>query len=156
MTESLRDNRATLISVVIPMYNEQAVVDTSLRVFGEQLQATGHRYELICVDDGSDDDTLSRLYHHAQDDPRIRVVGLSRNFGKEAALAAGLEVAEGQAVLFLDADLQHPPELIPRMLELWQAGYDVVNGVKMQRAREALVYRALAGESTSPRCRWRG
>jgi dolichol-phosphate mannosyltransferase len=137
-------NREPLISAIVPLFNEQEVVELSLQALVEQLSTVGTRFELICVDDGSSDGTLGQLYRRADLDSRIRVVALSRNFGKEAALAAGLQVAEGDAVLFLDADLQHPPELIPQMLELWQSGYDIVNGVKEHRARESFSYRISA------------
>ena len=144
MTASNRKQGQSSLSAIVPFFNEQELVDLSLKVLVEQLSATGLVFDIVCVDDGSTDGTLSLLYRRADVDARIRVVALSRNFGKEAAMAAGLEVAEGDAVLFLDADLQHPPDLIPQMLELWQSGYDIVNGVKDQRAREPLLYRALA------------
>jgi len=136
--------RDALLSVVVPLYNEQESIDALFLALIEQLTATLHPFEIVCVDDGSTDGTLAQLYRRAEQDARIHVVALSRNFGKEAAMAAGLEVARGRAVLFLDADLQHPPELIPQMLELWHSGYDVVNGVKEQRSREALTYRMAA------------
>lgn len=132
------------ISLVLPMYNEQAVVAQSVAVVREQLASCGRSFELVCVDDGSSDGTAELLRGFAAQDPRLRVVELSRNFGKEAALAAGLGRSRGQAVLLMDADLQHPPELIPRMLELWDQGYHVVSGVKEKRARESFVYRAMA------------
>lgn len=137
--------RSGFVSLVVPFFDEQDVIDILMPALVEQMGPSQHAFEIVCIDDGSTDGTLSRLYRHAEADPRVKVVSLSRNFGKEAALAAGLEVARGDAVLFLDADLQHPPELIPKMLELWHSGYDVVNGVKEQRAREALSYRLLAG-----------
>ncbi len=137
-------NREPFISAIVPLFNEQEVVELTLKTLVEQLSILGDRFELICVDDGSSDGTLGQLYRRADLDSRIRVVALSRNFGKEAAMAAGLQVAEGDAILFLDADLQHPPELIPQMLELWQSGYDIVNGVKEYRARESFSYRISA------------
>jgi len=133
------------VSLVVPFYDEQDVIDLSIPALVQQMERTAHAFEIVCIDDGSTDGTLSRLYRYADADERVKVVSLSRNFGKEAALAAGLGIAQGDAVLILDADLQHPPELIPKMLELWHSGYDVVNGVKEQRARESLVYRMLAG-----------
>jgi glycosyltransferase involved in cell wall biosynthesis len=132
------------LSVVLPMYDEQDVVTQSVSVVKAQLESCGRSFELICVDDGSTDATAELLRGLAADDPRVRVVELSRNFGKEAALAAGLGRARGEAVLLMDADLQHPPELIPRMLELWDQGYHVVSGVKEKRARESLTYRLMA------------
>jgi glycosyltransferase involved in cell wall biosynthesis len=144
MTATRDASQAVLVSVVVPFYDEQDVVDLLMNALIEQLSSTGYAFEIVCVDDGSNDGTLSRLYRYADGADTIRVVALSRNFGKEAAMAAGLHVADGDAILFLDADLQHPPELIPKMLELWQSGYDVVNGVKEQRAREPLLYRMFA------------
>ncbi len=144
MTDSRDASQAVLVSAVVPFFDEQDVVDLLIKALAAQLLDTGYAFELICVDDGSNDGTLSRLYRHADADERVRVVALSRNFGKEAAMAAGLQVANGDAILFLDADLQHPPELIPKMLELWRSGYDVVHGVKEQRAREPLLYRMFA------------
>lgn len=145
MTTVVRRVGNVSLSAIVPFFNEQELVNLSLKVLIEQLTATGFDFEIFCVDDGSTDGTLGQLYRRADWDARIKVLALSRNFGKEAAMSAGLEVAEGDAVLFLDADLQHPPELISQMLRLWQSGYDIINGVKEQRAREPLVYRLLAG-----------
>jgi polyisoprenyl-phosphate glycosyltransferase len=133
------------LSVVVPIYNEAAVIEQCLLALDEQLAPLGCSYEVVCVDDGSTDETPQRLGARADADARVRVVTLSRNFGKESAIAAGIQVARGQAVVLMDADMQHPPELIPRMLELWEQGHDVVNAVKQARVRESLVYRTLAG-----------
>ena len=95
-----------------------------------QLETIGTDFELLGVDDGSTDGTALCLQELADADARIVPVLLSRNFGKEAAMQAGLDVAAGSAVILIDADLQHPPELIPRMYRLWQEGYEVVNAVK--------------------------
>jgi glycosyltransferase involved in cell wall biosynthesis len=118
-----------LISIVAPCYNEEAVVE----LFHERLQKTadellplGHDMEFVYVDDGSRDRTLAALERLAERDGRVRYVSFSRNFGKEAALLAGLRHASGDAVVVMDADLQHPPELIRRMLELRENGYDQV------------------------------
>jgi dolichol-phosphate mannosyltransferase len=132
------------ISVVLPMYNEQAVAERAVTVVREQLQSCARSFEVVCVDDGSRDETAHVLRQLAAEDRRVRVVELSRNFGKEAALAAGLGRSRGAAVLLMDADLQHPPELIPRMIDLWDQGYHVVSGVKERRARESLAYRGMA------------
>ncbi|MCC6213637.1 MAG: glycosyltransferase family 2 protein [Polyangiaceae bacterium] len=132
------------LSVVLPMYDEEQAADLALDAVVEQVAATGLTFEIVCVDDGSRDGTLRKLERRAAADPRVVVVSLSRNFGKEAAMASGLDAAHGDAVLLMDADLQHPPELIPRMVELWRSGHDVVSAVKERRARESLLYRALA------------
>lgn len=137
--------KALNISVVIPVYNEELAIEQSLAAIAEQLKKTGKSYEIVCVDDGSRDKTLQILEKAAQKDGRIKPLPLARNFGKESAMAAGLFEARGQAVLLLDADLQHPPTLIPRMVELWDEGYDVVSAVKEARAKESLLYRAMTG-----------
>jgi polyisoprenyl-phosphate glycosyltransferase len=126
-----------LISVVVPFFNEGAGVD----VFGRALETVlarlpGLRAEIVCVDDGSTDDTLSRLVALHVRDPRYRVLQLSRNFGKEAALSAGLDNARGDAVIPIDADLQDPPELILRMVELWQQGHKVVLARRSDRQQD--------------------
>jgi len=130
------------VSVVLPMFNEAAVVAPALNAVRAILQSTGRPFEIVCVDDGSTDATASLLAEAVAADDRVRVVRLSRNFGKEAALAAGLDVACGRAVIFLDADLQHPVELIPDMLARWDQGFDVVEAIKRHRGRESSVYRA--------------
>jgi len=145
MTAGLADTKRNFLSAVVPFYNEQESLDFLIPTLVDQLEATCQPFEIVCVDDGSSDGTLAQLYCQAGKDNRVRVVALSRNFGKEAAMAAGLEVARGDAVLFLDADLQHPPDMIPQMIELWHSGYDIVNGVKERRGRETLFYRFSAG-----------
>ena len=136
---------AVELSVVLPMHNEEAVVDRALAEVREALTATGRSFEIICVDDGSRDRTLELLQAWQRRDPRVVPVTLARNFGKEAALAAGLATSRGRAVIVMDADLQHPVEVIQRMLALWDQGVEVVSGVKQERQRESLAYRAFAG-----------
>ena len=103
-------------------------------------------YEIVCVDDGSTDGSGALLDAAAREDARVVPIHFSRNFGKEAALHAGLEAARGDAAIFLDADLQHPPELIPLMVELWsEQGFEVVEGRKRRRGGESAGYRLLAG-----------
>jgi len=131
------------ISVVIPVFNEAKAIETSLAAVRGHVEKTGRSFEILCVDDGSRDGTHEVLARLVRADPRLVVVPLSRNFGKEAAMAAGLAEARGRAVLLLDADLQHPPELIPRMVELWEEGNDVVSAVKEERAEESTLYRGM-------------
>ncbi|MFI5931312.1 glycosyltransferase family 2 protein [Actinoplanes sp. NPDC051494] len=121
-----------LVSVVAPVYNEGAGVERFVARLGEVL--AGSRYELVLVDDGSSDDSWQRLVVAAGADERVRGIRLSRNFGKEAALLAGLAHAGGDAVVVIDADLQHPPAAIPAMLQCWRDGADVVEAVKRNRA----------------------
>ncbi|GIE84109.1 glycosyltransferase family 2 protein [Actinoplanes regularis] len=125
-----------MISVVAPVYNEGAGVDRFVGRMAEVLR--GHDYELVLVDDGSRDDSWSRIASNALLDPRVRGVRLSRNFGKEAALLAGLEHAVGDAVVVIDADLQHPPAVIPEMIRRWRSGAQVVEAVKRNRTGQSL------------------
>jgi glycosyltransferase involved in cell wall biosynthesis len=127
--------RLELLSVVAPVYNEEATIDEFYTRVCTALE--GLRFELLLVDDGSSDRTPARLAEMASSDPRVHVVFLSRNFGHQTALTAGLDHARGDAVVMLDADLQDPPELIPRMLDHWRAGCDVVYAVRNQREGES-------------------
>lgn len=133
------------LSVVLPMFNEEGVAVVALEKVRAELDAVGLSFELICVDDGSQDGTLKAIMKAASSDPRVQPIVLSRNYGKEAALAAGLQAARGDAVVLMDSDLQHPPELIPQLLKQWQDGYDIVNAVKADRGKEGLSYRVMAG-----------
>lgn len=126
-----------LLSVIVPCYNEQEVLRESHRRLSESLASLGMDYEIVFVDDGSDDSTLDLLRRIQADDARTRVVVLSRNFGHQLALSAGLERASGNAVVIIDADLQDPPEVIPEMVARWRAGVDVVYGVRTGRAGES-------------------
>ena len=127
--------RLQLLSVVAPVYNEEALID----VFYERVCSAmdGIPFELVLVDDGSRDGSLPKLQRLADADPRVKLVVLSRNFGHQTALTAGLDHAQGDAVVMLDADLQDPPELIVQMLDHWRAGIDVVYAVRDQRAGES-------------------
>ncbi|EAW33811.1 glycosyltransferase family 2 protein [Lyngbya sp. PCC 8106] len=136
---------SVVLSVVIPCYNEEPNLDdlfTRLMIVLDQLHLT---YEIICVDDGSRDNTLKRLieYHHSN--PMIKVVNFSRNFGKEIALTAGIEYAIGEAVIPIDADLQDPPELIGDLILKWQDGYDVVYCKRRSRQGETWLKQKTAG-----------
>jgi glycosyltransferase involved in cell wall biosynthesis len=124
-----------LVSVVAPVFNEDATIDE----FYTRICAAlgGLPFELVLVDDGSTDGSPMRLERLASEDPRVRVVFLSRNFGHQTALTAGLDHARGDAVVMLDADLQDPPELIPTMLDHWRAGCDVVYAVREHREGES-------------------
>jgi glycosyltransferase involved in cell wall biosynthesis len=124
-----------LLSVVAPVYNEEALVDEFHARVCAALE--GLPFELVLVDDGSSDGSTAALERLAEHDPRVRVVFLSRNFGHQTALTAGLDHARGDAVVMLDADLQDPPELIEKMLDHWRAGCDVVYAVREQRDGES-------------------
>jgi polyisoprenyl-phosphate glycosyltransferase len=124
----------TLLSVVAPVYNEEELIDAF--VARATAAVADFDFELILVNDGSSDSTPRRLDQIAETDPRIRVIHLSRNFGHQAALTAGLEHAVGDVVAMIDADLQDPPELIPEMVARWRDGADVVYAVRAQREGE--------------------
>lgn len=124
-----------LLSVVAPIYNEERLID---EFYGRVCTALdGIEFELVLVDDGSSDSSPEILDRLAESDPRVCVVSLSRNFGHQTALTAGLDHARGDAVVMLDADLQDPPELIPRMLDHWRRGCDVVYAVREHREGES-------------------
>ena len=124
------------ISVVAPAYNEQEVLGEFYRRVSAVLTGIGCEYEIVLVNDGSRDNTLALMHALRIRDPRVTVIDLSRNFGKEIALSAGLDHTKGDVVVVLDSDLQDPPELIPKMLETWREGYDVVYGKRTIRDGE--------------------
>lgn len=124
------------ISIVAPAYNEQEVLGEFHRRVTEVMAGLGCQYEIVLVNDGSRDNTLALMYALREQDPHISVVDLSRNFGKEIALSAGLDHTKGDVVVVLDSDLQDPPELIPQMLDIWREGYDVVYGMRTARDGE--------------------
>ncbi len=125
-------DRPTL-SVVVPMRNEAANLVRLHERLRAVLDALGEPAEIVCVDDGSTDDTLDGVRRLRAVDPRVKILSLSRNFGKELAIAAGLRHASGRAVVLMDADLQHPPELIPRFFELWRQGFEMVYAQRVDR-----------------------
>ena len=133
------EHGSPLISVIVPLYNEGANLRAFLSDVKAALDKTGCPFELILVDDGSPDDTWKVISDEAGTLPAIRAVRLSRNFGKELALCAGLERARGDAIVLMDGDGQHPPALLPDMLRLWQTtGADIVEAVKIKRGPESL------------------
>ena len=125
-----------VLSVVVPVYNEEAVLGQTVARLTAVLEKLGEPYELIFVDDGSADRTPDLLAGYAEADGRIRVLNFSRNFGHQAAITAGVDQAQGEAVVVIDADLQDPPELIPAMVAKWREGYDVVYGQRLRREGE--------------------
>jgi len=140
-----RSRRGARLSLIIPMHNEAAVLPTTLAAIKAALGGLGVEYDIIGVDDGSTDDTFAVLSRLAEADPRLRGLRLSRNFGKEAALSAGLDHCDGDMVVPIDADLQDPPSLIADFITLWEAGYDVVYGVRTERRSDTFFKRATAG-----------
>ena len=128
-----------LISVVIPLYNEGSHLRELLSDLRKALQQTGCRFEIVVIDDGSSDDTWAKIRDEARMCSDLRAIRLSRNFGKELALCAGFERARGNAVIVMDGDGQHPPSLLPLMIETWRtSGADIIEAVKRRRGRESL------------------
>lgn len=132
------------VSIVVPVYNEGAHIRSSMAHVEKICEDAGIPYELVLIDDGSRDNSWAEISEMATKNPQVTAVRLSKNFGKEAALCAGLDNASGDAVLVMDADLQHPPELIPEFVRLWREGAEVVEGVKSSRGKESAVYRLCA------------
>lgn len=125
-----------VLSVVIPMYNEAEIVGETHRRLAAVMATLGVPWEVIYVNDGSRDTSLPIVERLQQTDPHIAIVNLSRNFGKEIATTAGMDHARGDAVVVIDADLQDPPEVIPRMVAAWRAGYDMVYAQRHRRHGE--------------------
>ncbi|NET33183.1 MAG: glycosyltransferase family 2 protein [Cyanothece sp. SIO1E1] len=132
------------LSVVIPIYNEEENLDYLFERLVSVLQSLNMSYEIICVNDGSRDQSLAGLITHHLHNPAIKVVGLSRNFGKEIALSAGLDYARGAAVVPIDADLQDPPELIKNLVAKWREGYEVIYATRLARSGEPRIKRCTA------------
>ena len=130
---------------MVPVFNEEEAVPVFLTTIRPVLETLGLTHEIVFVDDGSCDRTVEILRMQAVSDPVIRLVRLSRNFGKEAALTAGLDHARGDAVITIDVDLQDPPAMIADFVRLWQEGYDVVYGQRIDRASDTAPKRATAG-----------
>ncbi len=135
----------SVLSVVLPAYNEELMIAKTCSVLGEVLTDAGISYELVLVNDGSSDRTWEEIEKAGKKDPNILGVSFSRNFGKEAALFAGLAQAKGDAVAVMDCDLQHPPETLVEMYRLWEQGYQVIEGVKSSRGKEGFLHKKCAG-----------
>lgn len=133
------------LSIVLPSYNEEMNIANTAKTLSEILENAGIAYELIFVNDGSRDATYEEICKTAKDNPNVKGASFSRNFGKEACIFAGLEMASGDAVVVMDCDLQHPPQVLPEMWKQWQDGYEVVEGIKSSRGKESLAYKMSAG-----------
>ena len=129
-----------MISIITPAYNETKMIALTERTISGILEQAQIPYELVFVDDGSRDDTWAQIRQAADRNPHVFGIHLSRNFGKEAAMFAGLEQAHGDCCVVLDCDLQHPPEKIVEMYRLWEQGYEVVEGIKEDRGEENRIY----------------
>ena len=133
------------LSIVIPAYNEEPMIEKTHLVLRELMEKEEIPYELVFVDDGSRDKTWELIRAAHEKNEKVTGVHFSRNFGKEAAISAGLATAGGDCVVVMDCDLQHPPETEVKMHRLWQQGYEVVEGVKHSRGSESLAHAASAG-----------
>jgi glycosyltransferase involved in cell wall biosynthesis len=139
-----RSRAGKRLSLVVPMHNEAEVLDVFFARISEATAGLGVGVEIICVDDGSRDATLQGLIDRARADPAVKVIALARNFGKEAAMTAGIEASSGDMVVPIDADLQDPPELIGEFVRLWEEGYDVVYGSRADRSSDTAMKRTTA------------
>jgi glycosyltransferase involved in cell wall biosynthesis len=133
-----------LISLIVPFYNEEESVDIFFDTVLPIMKSIEYKYEVICINDGSSDNTLDRLKAIYEIDKNIVIVNFSRNFGKEAALTAGIDYAEGDAVIPMDCDLQDPPLLIPSMIKKWENGYEVVLAKRINRDSDSFLKRVTA------------
>ena len=136
LSQDLRAAQPCVLSVIVPCFNEEEVIDHTHARLSAALAAIGETFEIIYVDDGSRDGTAMRLRAIQAGDPRVRVVRLSRNFGHQIAVTAGVSYACGEAVVLIDADLQDPPEVIGQMVAAWRKGFHVVYGQRTDRAGE--------------------
>ena len=133
------------ISIIVPMYNEHEVIDKFFKEIRKVLdKISQYSYEIICINDGSKDNTLEILKQFAKQDKHIKIISFSRNFHKEAALSAGIDLAQGRCIIPIDADLQHPVNKIPEFIEKWQQGYKVVYGIKKSRDKDSFLKRLTA------------
>jgi len=151
-------NKKRMLSLVIPVFNEQEVLKDSFARMDDAMQRTGYAYEIIYVNDGSRDHTLDQLRDLAKDHAQVKVLSFSRNFGHQLAVTCGMDAAKGDALIIIDVDLQDPPELIPEMVRMWEAGADIVYGKRVKRKGEtffkkltaSMYYRLLSWMSAYP------
>jgi dolichol-phosphate mannosyltransferase len=123
-------------SIVVPLYNEELVIDESYKRLKSVMECTKENYEIIFINDGSRDKTADKVEDICKSDDKIKLINFSRNFGHQAAITAGMDMALGDAVVVIDADLQDPPEVILKMIEKWKEGYEVVYGKRIKREGE--------------------
>ena len=120
-------------SIIVPLYNEEIVIDESYKRLKRVMDSTKENYEILFVNDGSTDETINKVEKICKNDEKIKLINFSRNFGHQAAITAGMDLALGDAVVVIDADLQDPPEVILKMIEKWKEGYEVVYAVRGER-----------------------
>lgn len=133
-----------LLSIIIPAFNEDENIENTAKVLTNIMEKEKLNYELIFISDGSTDKTYEKILFEMQKDSRVKGVEFSRNFGKEASIFAGLEIALGEACVVIDCDLQHPPEVIPEMYHLWEQGFQVIEGIKSSRGKEGFFHKIFA------------
>lgn len=133
-----------MLSVIIPAFNEHENINNTASVVSGILKEAGIEYEIVFVDDGSKDSTWECICSANADDANVRGVRFSRNFGKEGAIFAGLRAVSGDCAVLIDCDLQHPPELIPKMYNMWESGAEVVEAIKASRGKESIFYKMFA------------
>ena len=133
----MNESSRIFLSVLIPVFNEELIVEECVKRLSAVAQKTGP-YELVFINDGSGDRTLELLLNEKKKNPSIKILNFSRNFGHQAAITAGMEHAQGEIAVIIDADLQDPPEMIPEMIRKWKEGYDVVHGRRKRRMGETI------------------
>lgn len=126
------DRQDQMISIVIPIYNEEDNINKLCLLVTDIMKSIGKSFEIIFVDDGSTDSSFNILRSICRDNEKIKAISLSRNFGHQVAITAGMDFARGEAVIMMDGDLQHPPELIPELLDKWEQGYEVVYTIRKE------------------------
>lgn len=136
--QSTLQNKLVFISCIVPVYNEEVVIEVFVERLYSTLKELTERFEIVLVDDGSQDKTIEKILKLVKT-PEIKMLKLSRNFGKEIALTAGLEHCKGDVAILLDADFQHPLEMLPVFLQHWAKGYDMVYGMRQDRAAESFL-----------------
>ena len=141
----MNKEKKTKISIIIPFFNEEESIEKFLKKLNKTtLTLKNYVFEYIFIDDGSTDKTLNKLISITKNEPNIRIIELSRNFGKEAALTAGIDLADSEAAILMDSDLEHPPELIEDMISLWKEGFDIVLAQREDRSDETFIKKQLA------------
>lgn len=135
----------SLLSVIIPSFNEEENVENTAKVIGDILHEAQIEYELLFISDGSKDETYPKIKAMAASDSHVRGLEFSRNFGKEAAIFAGMSAARGDCLVFIDCDLQHPPKTIVEMYRLWEEGFEIVEGIKSSRGKEGIIHKMFVG-----------
>lgn len=133
----MTQSESVTLSIIVPIYNEEQVIPELYRRITGVMEKIGVTWEMVCINDGSRDRSVQMLLELRQQDPRIKLIDFSRNFGHQIAITAGLDYAEGDAVVIIDADLQDPPEVIGEMLARWREGYEVVYAVRADRKGES-------------------